>query len=679
VARSENRQLSITAKLIDLMTKPLGQMQGKFLAFGKAIIDRSKGILSSVFNLRNAVIGLATSFLSLSSIKSFGEQADALLKLSASTGDTVENLSELQASFELAGVGAEDFGGVLKALETQARKARTDGTDKLQNAFADLGISIEDLRTLGPSQLFEKMAAGLEKYSTAQEKTVALGKVLPKQFLDLLPVLGNGLRKFQDGIRDARDSGATVTQQQAEVAERLNDSLTKIQISLGNVARSLIEQFGPQAIAIFERLAKGITSNRDGIIAIAKAVGEGLVKAFGLASEAVIGLIAAVEKIPGVDLIDEKATRSRIAAIKSDLRDLSEARSGTSTARTNEILSILGDPDQVREIGQARVRRLRAELEELQDEIVNARNKRWVERLAATEQDKRAELADLEVTLDQGLAGAIRKSRDKLAAQLDQAAASVRNAGITEAPAAEPQSTPSVFNTKNVQRDLENVGNAAKDAGEKARVAFGGDFWEGFSDGTKNAIAEITDFGRAGQAAANQILTGGFNGLSDAFADALTGTKKLKDALKDFARSFVQDLARIITRLIIVRSLSSIFNPGGGTGGIALEKGGVVQGNMGTPVRAFAAGGVTNGPTLALFGEGRNREAFVPLPDNRTIPVTLTGGGGGDTHVHFNVSAIDARSVQQMLLEQGPTIAAVVAERAGSRTKFRQDLSKAVR
>ena len=679
MARSENRQLSITAKLIDLMTRPLGQMQGKFLAFGKAIIDRSKGILSSVFNLRNAVIGLATSFLSLSAIKSFGEQADALLKLSASTGDTVENLSELQASFELAGVGAEDFGTVLKALETQARKARIEGTDKLQGAFADLGISIADLRTLGPSQLFEKMAAGLEKYSTAQEKSVALGKVLPKQFLDLLPVLGNGLKKFQDSIRDARDSGATVTQQQAEVAERLNDSLTKIQISLGNVARSLIEQFGPQAIAIFERLAKEITSNRDGILAIAKAVGEGLVKAFGLASEAVIGLIAAIEKIPGVDLIDEAATRSKIAAIKSDLRDLSEARSGTSTARANEILAIIGDPEQVREIGQARVRRLRLELEELQDEIINARNKRWVERLAATEQERLAELAELEVALDQGLAGAIRQSRDKLASQLDQAAASVRNSGIAEAPAVEQQITTSVFNAPKAVQDLKDVADAAEDAGEKTQKAFAGDFFEGFSKGTKNAIAEITDFGKAGEAAGNRIIEGGFNGLSDAFADALTGTKKLKDALKDFARSFVSDLARIITRLLIVRSLSSIFGGGGG-GGVALEKGGVVQGNMGTPVRAFATGGVTNGPTMALFGEGRNREAFVPLPDNRTIPVTLTGGStGGDTHVYFNVSAIDARSVQQMLIEQGSTIASVVAERAGSRTKFRQDLAKATR
>ena len=677
MARSENRQLSITAKLIDLMTRPLGQMQGKFLAFGKAIIDRSKGILSSVFNLRNAVIGLATSFLSLSAIKSFGEQADALLKLSASTGDTVENLSELQASFELAGVGAEDFGGVLKALETQARKARTEGTDKLKGAFADLGISIEDLRTLGPSQLFEKMAAGLEKYSTAQEKSVALGKVLPKQFLDLLTPLGKGLKAFQDGIRDARDSGATVTQKQAEVAERLNDSLSKIKIALGGVARGLIEVFGDKAIAIFERLAKEITNNRDGILAIAKAVGEGLVRAFGLAADAVIGLVGAIESIPGVDLIDEKATRSKIAAIKSDLRDLSEARSGTSTARANEILAIIGDPEQVREIGQARVRRLRLELEELQDEIINARNKRWVERLAATEQEKLAELANLEVKLDQGLAGAIRQSRDKLASQLNQAAASVRNSGVAEAPAVEQQITTSVFNAPKAISDLKDVKDAARDTSEEVKRAFSGDFWEGFSKGTMNAIAEITDFGRAGQAAANQLIEGGFNGLSDAFADALLQTKSLKEALKDFARSFLSDLARIITRLIIVRALSSIF---GSTETPAATSGG------GASAATLGASSASLGPSQALGLGSTPRTKRLQLGSSGGIPMATSSAssaaapsGGGDTHVHFHINAIDAKSVQQMLLEQGPTIAAVVAERAGSRTKFRQDLTKAVR
>jgi hypothetical protein len=45
------------------------------------------------------------------------------------------------------------------------------------------------------------------------------------------------------------------------------------------------------------------------------------------------------------------------------------------------------------------------------------------------------------------------------------------------------------------------------------------------------------------------------------------------------------------------------------------------QGAM--PLSAYANGGVATGPQMALFGEGRHNEAFVPLPDGRTIPVTM--------------------------------------------------------
>lgn len=47
------------------------------------------------------------------------------------------------------------------------------------------------------------------------------------------------------------------------------------------------------------------------------------------------------------------------------------------------------------------------------------------------------------------------------------------------------------------------------------------------------------------------------------------------------------------------------------------------------PLKTYSNGGVANTPQLAVFGEGRMNEAYVPLPDGRTIPVTLSGGDGG--------------------------------------------------
>jgi SLT domain-containing protein len=73
------------------------------------------------------------------------------------------------------------------------------------------------------------------------------------------------------------------------------------------------------------------------------------------------------------------------------------------------------------------------------------------------------------------------------------------------------------------------------------------------------------------------------------------------------------------------------------------------------PLRAYESGGTAREPQLALYGEGRRPEAYVPLPDGRTIPVTLEGGAGGETHnyhITMNVSGqVDADRLMSDLVD----------------------------
>ncbi|MEQ8396500.1 hypothetical protein [Thalassobaculum sp.] len=57
---------------------------------------------------------------------------------------------------------------------------------------------------------------------------------------------------------------------------------------------------------------------------------------------------------------------------------------------------------------------------------------------------------------------------------------------------------------------------------------------------------------------------------------------------------------------------------------INFADGGVMTASGPLDLHRYARGGIARGPQLALFGEGRMPEAFVPLPDGRTIPVTVT-------------------------------------------------------
>jgi hypothetical protein len=75
----------------------------------------------------------------------------------------------------------------------------------------------------------------------------------------------------------------------------------------------------------------------------------------------------------------------------------------------------------------------------------------------------------------------------------------------------------------------------------------------------------------------------------------------------------------------------AVAGTGGATGyevigGIGLAEGGVMSSRGLLPLKYYSGGGVANTPQVSVWGEGKMPEANVPLPDGRTIPVTLTGG-----------------------------------------------------
>ena len=90
--------------------------------------------------------------------------------------------------------------------------------------------------------------------------------------------------------------------------------------------------------------------------------------------------------------------------------------------------------------------------------------------------------------------------------------------------------------------------------------------------------------------------------------------------------------------------------------------GGIMTSDGPLPLNRYAMGGIANSPQLALFGEGRGPEAFVPLPDGRRIPVAMQGGGNTSVVVHVNVESgsQNVTSSGQNAEALGKTIAAAV-------------------
>jgi hypothetical protein len=138
--------------------------------------------------------------------------------------------------------------------------------------------------------------------------------------------------------------------------------------------------------------------------------------------------------------------------------------------------------------------------------------------------------------------------------------------------------------------------------------------------------------------------------FSSAFEDAIVGGKSFSDVLKGLG----DDIARIITRKTIteplgnaVSKMTSSFDFGKLFG---FANGGIMSSAGPLPLHAYANGGIASTPQMALFGEGSKNEAFVPLPDGRSIPVTMSGGGSPVVNVTQNIS-IDSRSDRATIMQ----------------------------
>ncbi len=168
---------------------------------------------------------------------------------------------------------------------------------------------------------------------------------------------------------------------------------------------------------------------------------------------------------------------------------------------------------------------------------------------------------------------------------------------------------------------LKKIEDAARQAadgaallGQRAREL--SDPEAGFAKGLRAVAEEAEQVGKQMEAA----TTRAFNGMTDALVDfVMTG----KLDFRSLANSIISDLIRIqIQRAItlpLAKAMSSFF--GFADGGVMTSMGPMA-------LHSYASGGIANSPQLALFGEGSRPEAYVPLPDGRSIPVTMSGGAG---------------------------------------------------
>lgn len=665
-------------------------------------------IKSKLTGLSTGIKTLASAFVVTEAVKFTKDLinvADELDELSEKTGIAVKDLSGFQAVAQIEGIAIEELTGNLKKLSIAVVEA-AGGNKDYAATFAALGVSVKNpagqLKNTGSilkeiSDKFSGMGDGASKAAIAV-------KLFGKSGTDFIPFLNKGsqeLEKFSLAIDDnfAKRAGA------------FNDTVTEIGINIKNSFLGGVSQILPTLQEVTTAFTKlndtGDVANAfvvigeavriatigfntfyqisaiaiDYLLANVRVLGNRMMGIFETIGDAVSTRLKQVKALATGnfeeasrlgDMLEKRSTErgKAFAAEREKILDGQEERAKKRVENIAKIYGALsknslllgkGSEDEIKkrqlestDPGQKSGSSKRfvdpADLGKERDRV-----KEFIEQQKLENDQRKQALGDINLTQIELLKTTEARKLDADAIKYSKTMTSEQRKELMEA-------------TEEIK----------KQRAEIIQQEF--DMKRTYSYGAKEYLREYLNEVTNNATAVKQVFQTTFSSLEDTLVNFVK-TGKLN--FRNFADSVITELIRISIRQAVLApiagalssalsgaassgassgSVQSGYNSAASSSSFKFADGGVMTAKGSIPLKKYSMGGVATSPQLALFGEGRQPEAYVPLPDGRSIPVSMKGGSG-DVNVSVNVnvmkdgsSSSDVKSDAKMGKELGQSI-----------------------
>jgi hypothetical protein len=219
------------------------------------------GKLDSAFSGLSSTLGALAGAAGVAALTKFVQQgidaADALDDVAQKTGIAVEALSELGFAAKIEGINVEAFGGSITKLNVNLQAA-AQGSKEMQQAFAAVGISAEQIATIRPDEAFRRIAESFANIEDGAEKSALAVRLFGKSGADLIPLLNGGAAGLARSAEEARRFGLVVSAETAAAAATFNDNLTRLRATAEGFGVTLSNAVLPTLSKFTEELLAGV-------------------------------------------------------------------------------------------------------------------------------------------------------------------------------------------------------------------------------------------------------------------------------------------------------------------------------------------------------------------------------------------------------------------------------------
>lgn len=232
--------------------KSLGESESNASSFGSTFgsimgaVGTAAGVAGvAVTAIGGAVVGTTSALTNaVSGVAEYGDNID---KMSQKMGISIEAYQEWDAVMQHSGTSMESLKASMKTLANAAESGN--------EAFAQLGITEEQIASMSNEELFSSVITGLQNLGEGTERTYLAGQLLGRGATELGALLNTSAEDTQ-AMRDrVRELGGVMSEDAVKSAAQFQDNLQDLQTALTGVKRGILSELLPS----FNDLMDGFT------------------------------------------------------------------------------------------------------------------------------------------------------------------------------------------------------------------------------------------------------------------------------------------------------------------------------------------------------------------------------------------------------------------------------------